>query len=152
MRRHLAGWETSYLVTARPTPAATTGIGPGSAATQAEIPGAAHMQVEVVEGDGTMEVTTTTTSRAPVRLTMGGGREVRRMLLGPLIVEVVIMEEAGGTMEVADGTMEEEDGTMGVEDGTMEATGTVEGLDITLATTMAMAEGGVSETASVLDR
>ena len=144
MRKHLAGWETSYLVTARPTPAATTGIGPGSAATQAEIPGAAHMQVEVVEGDGTMEVTTTTTSRAPVRLTMGGGREVLRMLLGPLIVEVVIMEEEDGTMEVADGTMEEGDGTM-------EATGTVEVLDITLATTMVMVEGDVSETASVLD-
>ena len=90
-----------------------------------------------MEGDGTMEVTTTTTSRAPVRLTMGGGREVLRMLLGPLIVEVVIMEEEDGTMEVVDGTME--------------ATGTVEVLDITRATTMAMVEGDVSETASVLD-
>ena len=142
MRKHSAGWETSYLVTARPTPAATTGIGPGSAATQAEIPGAAHMWVEVVEVDGMevgdgMEVTTTTTTTrlAPVPLTMGGGREVRRMLPGPLIMEVVAMEEEDGIMEAMDGTMEVEDGTMG-------GTGTLEGLDqdITLAITMEVME------------
>ena len=122
------------------------------------------MEEEVEDGtmeDGTMEGTTTTTSRAPVHLITAGGREVLRMLLGPLIVEVVIMEEAGGTMEVADGTMEEEDGTMEVVDGTMEVedgtmggTGTMEGLDqdITLAITMeVMEEGDVSGTASVLD-
>ena len=93
-----------------------------------------------------MEVTTTTTtSLAPVPLTTGGGREVLRMLHGHLIVQVVIME-------VGDGTTEEEDGTM-EEDGTTGGTGTVEGLDLatTLATTLVMVEGGVSETASVLD-
>ena len=88
----------------------------------------------------TMEVTTTTTSRAPVRLTMGGGREVLRMLPGPLIMEVVAMEEEDGIMEAVDGTMG--------------GTGTLEGLDqdITLAITMEdMEEGDVSGTASVLD-
>ena len=85
-----------------------------------------------------MEVTTTTTtSLAPVPLTMGGGREVLRMLHGHLIVQVVIMEVGDGTTE---------------EDGTTGGTGTVEGLDLatTLATTLVMVEGGVSETASVL--
>ena len=101
--------------------------------------------------DGTMAVTTTTTtttSLAPVRPTMGGGREVLRMLPGPLIMEDVTMEEEGGTMEVVDGTMEEEDGIM-------EGTGIMEvlGQDITLATTMEVMEEevDVSETASVLD-
>ena len=107
------------------------------------------MLVEVVEVAGTMEVTTTTTttSLAPVPLTMGGGREVRRMLLGPLIMEVVAMEEEDGIMEAVDGTMVVEDGTMG-------GTGTLEGLDqdITLAITMEVMEAGdVSGTASALD-
>merc|ERR1712061_968937 len=106
------------------------------------------MLAEVVEVDGTMGVTTKTTSLVPAPLTMGGGREVLRMLPGPLIImEVVTMEGEDGTMEVVDGTMEVEDGTMG-------GTGTVEGLDqdITLAITMeVMEEGDVSGTASVLD-
>ena len=108
--------------------------------------------------DGTMEVdgttTTTTTSLAPVPLTMGGGREVLRMLPGPLIMEVVAMEEEDGTMEEVDGIMEVEDGIMEAVDGTMGGTGTLEGLDqdITLAITMEdMEEGDVSGTASVLD-
>ena len=104
---------------------------------------------------GTMEVTTTTTSLAPVPLTMGGGREVLRMLPGPLIImEVVTMEEEDGIMEVEDGIMEVVDGTTEVEDGTMGGTGTMEGRDqdITLAITMeVMEEGDVSGTASVLD-
>ena len=97
-----------------------------------------------------MEVTTTTTtttSLAPVPLTMGGGREVLRMLPGPQIMEDVTMEVEVGTMEVEDGIME-------VVDGTMEGTGTMEGLDqdITLDITMeVMEEGDVSGTASVLD-
>ena len=103
---------------------------------------------------GTMEVTTTTTSLAPVPLTMGGGREVLRMLPGPLIImEVVTMEEEDGIMEVEDGIMEVVDGTMGTM-GTMGGTGTMEGRDqdITLAITMeVMEEGDVSGTASVLD-
>ena len=93
-----------------------------------------------------MVVITTTTSLAPVRRTMGGGREVLRMLPGPLIMEDVTMEEEDGTMEVVDGTMEEEDGIM-------EGTGIMEvlGQDITLATTMEVMEeeGDVSETVSV---
>ena len=117
----------------------------------------------MVEVDGTMggTTTTTTTSLVPVHLTMGGGREVLRMLPGPLIMEVVTMEEEDGIMEVVDGTMEVVDGTMEVvggtmevEDGTMGGTGTMEGLDqdITLAITMeVMEEGDVSGTASVLD-
>ena len=108
--------------------------------------------------DGTMAVTTTTTttttSLAPVRPTMGGGREVLRMLPGPLIMEDVTMEEEDGTMEVVDGTMEEEDGIM-EGTGTVEGTGIMEvlGQDITLATTTEVMEEevDVSETASVLD-
>ena len=118
--------------------------------------------MEVVEVAGTMEVgdgmevttTTTTTSLAPVPLTMGGGREVRRMLPGPLIMEVVAMEEEDGIMEAVGGIMEAVDGTMVVEDGTIGGTGTLEGLDqdITLAITMEVMEAGdVSGTASALD-
>merc|ERR1711953_471979 len=141
-----------------PPPADTTPTGPGNAVTQGGTPGAAHMLVEVVEVAGIMEVTTTTTtttttSLAPVPHTMGGGREVPRMHPGPLIVEVVTMEEEDGTMEVVDGTMEAVDGTMEeVEDGIMVETGIVEALDldITLAITPAMEEADVSETVNVL--
>merc|ERR1711953_305106 len=118
-----------------PPPADTTPTGPGNAVTQGGTPGAAHMLVEVVEVAGIMEVTTTTTTTTspdPVLPTMGGGREVPRMHPGPLIVEVVTMEEEDGTMEVVDGIM--------VETGIVEALD----LDITLAITLAMEEGDVS--------